>query len=56
MSENKVTLTFSKEKETKNTVKFEEDERQGQPKLVGTLYVQKFMASGKDKVSVTIEF
>jgi hypothetical protein len=51
-----ITLTFHVEKETKNTFKFEEDERQGRPKIVGSLYAQKFVAKGKTKATVTIVF
>ncbi len=39
-----ITLQFNREKDTKNTVKFEEEERPGQPKIIGSLYVQKFHA------------
>jgi hypothetical protein len=37
-----ITLTFEVEKETKNTVRFTEALGDGQPAVVGTLYVQKF--------------
>lgn len=52
--ENQITLTFSHEKDTKNTRKYEEDERVGQPKLVGSLYLAKHVAAGIDKLTVTI--
>lgn len=51
-----ITLTFVKEKETKNTIKFEEVERDGQPKIVGSLYVQRFIAKGREKLTLTITF
>ncbi len=54
MAANETVLTFSMEKDTKNTVRYTEDEREGEPKIVGTLYLQKFYAKGKDKVTVTI--
>jgi len=37
-----LTLTFEKEKETKNTVRFQERERDDGPPIIGTLYVQKY--------------
>jgi len=55
MPEKAITLTFNREKETKNTVKFEEEERDGQPKVVGSLYVQKFAAGKAASLKVTIE-
>jgi hypothetical protein len=36
-----VTVTFAKEKETKNTVRFAEQVKDGEDALVGVLYVQK---------------
>lgn len=51
----KTVLTFTQEKETKNTIRFSEDERDGQPPLVGSLYLAKFFANGTEKVKVTIE-
>lgn len=39
----KIEVFFDKEKETKNTVRFQEAENeQGEPPLIGTLYVQKW--------------
>lgn len=52
----KETITFKAQKETKNTVKFEE---QGHKNLVGTLYVQKHtfrdLESLPQEITVTIE-
>ena len=48
-------LTFTREKETKNTVKYAEDEREGLPPVVGSLYVQKHVAKGVDRLKVRIE-
>jgi hypothetical protein len=45
---------FVKEKETKNTVKYEEKPPVGQPPVMGTLYLQKWAANGAEKVTVTI--
>lgn len=50
------TLAFSLNKETKNTVRYEED-LNGKPPVVGTLYIQKW-ALGKDppkSLKVTIQ-
>ena len=53
----KTKLTFTLEKETKNTVRFSEDVREGKPSVVGTLYIQK-SAMGTpfpNTVTVTME-
>jgi hypothetical protein len=50
-----IELTFTKEKETKNTVRYKEDVAEDETALVGNLYVQK--AAAKDlpeNVKVTI--
>ncbi len=54
--DNSVTVSFEKEKETKNTIKFEEVERPGQPKVIGTLYVQKYAVGSNTKLQVTVKF
>ncbi len=52
----KLVVTFKKEKETENTFKYKEIEREGEPKFIGTLYVQKFVARALgDTVKVTVE-
>ena len=38
------TVTFTKERDTKNTVKFAEDQQDGQPPVIASLYVQKWFA------------
>ena len=38
------TVKFKVEKETKNTVKYNEVPAEGQPPVIGTLYVQKWFA------------
>jgi hypothetical protein len=48
------TLHFEKEKETKNTVKFEEKPEPGKPPLVGSLYLQKWAAGGATRVDMSI--
>jgi hypothetical protein len=45
---------FVKEKETKNTVKYEEKPPTGQPPVMGTLYLQKWAAGGAEKVTITV--
>jgi hypothetical protein len=49
-----VTLTFEKEKETKNTIRYQEKPAEGQPPIVGTLYVAKFWAGSAQQIKVTI--
>lgn len=49
------TLTFTREKVTKNTVRYAEDVVAGQPPLIGTLYIQKWAAGDAEKVRVTVE-
>lgn len=48
------TLTFVREKETKNTVRFQEEPATGEPPVVGTLYVAKWYAGDAQRVVVTI--
>ena len=49
-----ITLTFEKEKETKNTIRYQEKPAEGQPPIVGTLYVAKFWAGSAQQLTVTI--
>lgn len=55
MPKESIVLNFNREKETKNTVKFEEEERDGQPKVIGSLYVQKYVAKNAASLRVTVE-
>lgn len=48
-------VTFKKEKETKNTVKFEEVPGAGNPPVIGTLYVQKWFVGDAQEVSVLVK-
>jgi hypothetical protein len=51
----KQTLTFTLERETKNTIRYQED-ADGKPPAIGTLYVQKWLL-GKEqpkKLAVTV--
>ena len=48
-------LDFTKERETKNTIRYQEDAKPGQPQVIGTLYIQKW-AGPPDKLKVVIEW
>ncbi|MEI6148594.1 MAG: hypothetical protein WCS01_05820 [bacterium] len=48
------TVKFKVEKETKNTVKFEEVPAAGEPPIIGTLYVQKWFAGKATELEVTV--
>ena len=48
------TVKFTIEKETKNTVKFNEVAVEGQAPIIGTLYVQKWFIGTTREVEVTI--
>ena len=54
MSETAV-LTFTREKETKSMVRFEEQVEPGQAPITGKLYVSKHFADGAERLTVTIE-
>ena len=55
MNEKNKTIQFTKEKDTKNTVKFSEVQTQGEAPIVGTLYVQKWFVGDATNLKVTIE-
>lgn len=48
-------LKFEIEKETKNSVRYQEVPAQGQAPVVGSLYVQKWFAGDSRTLEVTIE-
>lgn len=50
----KITAKFQKERETKNTFRFQEQPEKGKPSAVGTLYIQKYV-DPPDTITVTIE-
>lgn len=54
MSEN-TTIEFRKLRDTKNTVRFEEEVPAGKPPVIGTIYVQKWFAGDADKLTITID-
>ena len=49
------TAKFKIEKETKNTVKYNEIPAEGQPPIIGTLYVQKWFAGNAQEIEVTVK-
>ena len=48
------TLVFTFEKETKNTVRFQEKPEAGTPAIIGTVYVQKWAFPGDVPRELTI--
>lgn len=48
-------VKFQREKETKNTVKYQEAPEPGKPPVIGTLYLQKWFAGDTTHLTVTIE-
>lgn len=48
-------VTFTKAKETQNTVVFKEDKVAGQPPIIGTLYIQQWVAGEAQHVTLTVE-
>lgn len=48
-------VKFKKLKETKNTVRFEEETEDGQPPVIGSLYIQKWFAKDRDQVRLSID-
>ena len=55
MPEKTKTILLTKEKDTKNTVKFAEVQTQGEAPIIGTLYVQKWFAGEATNLKVTVE-
>jgi hypothetical protein len=47
-------VNFKREKDTKNTVRFQEVEEKGKPPVIGTLYVQKWFAGDRNELTVEI--
>jgi len=48
------TLTFEQEKETKNTVRFQEQVVDGQQAVIGPLYIQKHALGSEPPKTVTL--
>jgi len=51
----KYELTFKKEMETKNTVRYQEEANPGKPQVIGTVYIQKWVGPS-DTVKITVEW
>lgn len=51
----KTTIVFRKMRETKNTVRFEEETSSGKPPVIGTIYIQKWFTGNTEQLTVTIE-
>ena len=47
-------VKFTIEKETKNSVRYKEVPDEGQPPIIGSLYVQKWFAGNSKNIEVTI--
>ena len=48
-------VRFEREKETKNTVRYQEVPEEGKPVIIGTLYLQKWFAGDCSQLTITIE-
>jgi hypothetical protein len=48
------TIQFEFEKETKNSVRYKEVPEEGQPPIVGSLYVQKWYAGNSKNIELTL--
>ncbi|RBP51074.1 hypothetical protein [Arenicella xantha] len=49
-----ITVKFSIEKETKNSVRYKEQPEAGKAPIIGTLYVQKWFAGDAETLEITI--
>ncbi|WP_198432110.1 hypothetical protein [Marinomonas sp. BSi20584] len=49
------TVTFEYEKETKNSVRYQEVPEEGKAPIMGSLYVQKWFAGNSKTLEITIE-
>lgn len=47
-------VKFKKERETKNTVRFQEVEEKGKPIVIGTIYVQRWAAGDLEELTIEI--
>jgi len=50
-----VSLVFNYEKETKNSVRYQEQPEPGKAPIVGSLYVQKWFAGDSKVLTLTLE-
>ena len=51
---NTTTLSFKRLRETKNTVRFEEQTEPGKPPVIGTIYIQKWFIGDAEAMTVTV--
>jgi hypothetical protein len=51
----RVKVKFKKDRDTKNTVRFDEVIEPGKPPVIGTLYVQKWFAGDREEIVIEIE-
>ena len=51
----KTTVVFRRLRDTKNTVRFEEEQSSGNPVIIGTLYLQKWFVGDAEQITITIE-
>ncbi len=51
----KKTITFVYEKETKNSVRYQEQPEPGQAPVMGSVYVQKWFAADCKELHITVE-
>jgi hypothetical protein len=51
----KHSATFLKERDTKNTTRYAEQVAEDQAPIIGTIYVQKWVAKGATEITVVIE-
>ena len=47
-------VKFSFEKVTKNTIRYAEQEVEGKPKVIGTLYIQKWALGANPPAEITV--
>lgn len=47
-------IEFRKLRDTKNTVRFEEQTPSGKPPVIGTIYIQKWFVGDAETITVTL--
>jgi hypothetical protein len=55
MNDTQKVLTFKRLRETKNTIRFEEEVATGHPPVIGTIYIQKWFVGDAAEITVTVE-
>jgi len=51
----KKVIAFEYEKETKNSIRYKEVPEEGNPPIIGSLYVQKWFAGESKNIEITID-